>query len=62
MGISILRPLLLSVLIAFNSGKIDYKTLCNRMKKIVNFFSIFVCVCGNKTNALEKIYMTMLIN
>lgn len=54
MGISILRPLLLSVLIAFNSGKIDYKTLCNRMKKIVNFFSIFVCVCGNKTNALEK--------
>lgn len=54
MGISILRPLLLSVLIAFNNGKIDYSTLCNRIRKIVNFFSIFVCICGNKTNALEK--------
>ena len=55
MGLVILRPLLISVLLALKSNKIDYKTLCKRMKKIVDFFSIYVLVCHEKTNSIEKV-------
>ena len=55
MRVVILRPLLISVLFAFKSNKIEYKPLCQRMKKIVDFFSIYVLICHEKTNSIEKI-------
>ena len=55
MGISILRPVLISVLLAFKNHEIDYGTLCKDMCRIVKFFSIYVCICGIKTNTLEEL-------
>lgn len=55
MGISILRPVLISVLLAFQNNKIDYVALCKSMCRIVKFFSVYVCICGIKTNTLEEL-------
>lgn len=61
LGISILRPVLISVLLAFKNNKIDYQTLCKEMKRLVSFFSIYVGICSIKTNTLEElIYSTAL--
>lgn len=61
MGISILRPVLISVLLAFKNNRIDYQSLCKEMNRLVSFFSIYVGVCSIKTNTLEDlIYSTAL--
>ena len=55
LGISILRPVLISLLLAFKNAQIDYNTLCKELKKITAFFSIYVGVCSKKTNTLEEL-------
>lgn len=59
LGVSILRPVLIALLLAYKNSKIDYKTLCKELKKITAFFSIYVGVCSIKTNTLQElIYST----
>ena len=53
MGISIIRPLLMSLLWALKRNDITEDKLCKYLVKIKNFFSIFVCICEKKTNELE---------
>lgn len=54
-GVTIIRPVLISLMIAFQSKKIDYNNLCSRMKKIYSFFSMYVAICSSKTNILAEI-------
>lgn len=55
MGISIIRPLLLSVFIAYKKEEITDNKLCNYLTQIKNFLSIFVCICEKKTNEIEEL-------
>lgn len=55
LGVSILRPFLIALLSAYKHNKIDYKTLCNELKKVTAFFSIYVGVCSIKTNTIEDL-------
>lgn len=57
MKISIIRPLLMSLLFAFNEGKITETKLVRYLISLKNFLSVFVCVLERKTNEIEdKIY------
>lgn len=57
MKISIIRPLLMSLLCAFDEGKITETKLIKYLTLLKNFLSIFVCVLEKKTNEIEdKIY------
>ena len=55
MDVSIIRPLLLSLLMAYKKNHIDTNSLIKYLTKLKNFFAIFVCIGENKTNEVEKI-------
>ncbi|MBQ9531411.1 MAG: DUF262 domain-containing protein [Eubacterium sp.] len=54
-GISIIRPVLLSLFEAYDDGKLSNKVLEDTIIKIKNFLSVFVVVCQQKTNKIEDI-------
>ncbi len=57
MGVSIIRPLLMSLFNAFNNGNLTENEFINYLIKLKNFLSIFVCIMEKKTNEIEdKIY------
>lgn len=57
MKISIIRPLLMAMLYAFNNRQISETKLIKCLTLIKNYFSIFVCILERKTNEIEdKVY------
>lgn len=54
MDVSIIRPLLLSLLMAYKRNSIDTNSLIRFLTQLKNFFAVFVCIGEMKTNEVEK--------
>lgn len=55
MDVSIIRPLLLSLLMAYKKNSIDTNSLIRFLTQLKNFFAVFVCIGEMKTNEVEKL-------